>query len=65
MSSQVSIICPPDLSQRPFSANRRTHDAGVANCPVSGVDRTDGLPGSVLMTAEVTSRSFWETQEWR
>jgi hypothetical protein len=43
MSSQVSIICPPDLSQRPFSANRRTHDAGVANCPVSGVDRTDGL----------------------
>lgn len=71
MSSQTSkppgsILCPPDLSQRPFQLTlERTMSASPSDlfrAWTEQMDRWFAAPGSVLMTAEVNKPFFWETQ---
>jgi uncharacterized protein YndB with AHSA1/START domain len=70
MSSQTSkapesIICPPDLSQRPFQLEvERAMSAPPSvlfRAWTEQMDRWFAAPGSVLMTAKVNKPFFWET----
>src|SRR5688500_11762050 len=70
MSSQASkgpesIICPPDLSQRPLQLrverNMTASPSVLFRAWTEQMDRWFAAPGSVLMTAKVNKPFFWET----
>jgi uncharacterized protein YndB with AHSA1/START domain len=70
MSSQTSkasesIICPPDLSQRPLQLrverNMSASPSVLFRAWTEQMDRWFAAPGSVLMTAKVNNPFFWET----
>ena len=70
MGSQVSkgaesIVCSPDLSQRPFQLKveraMRTSPSVLFRAWTEQMDRWFAAPGSVLMTAAVNKPFFWET----
>ena len=70
MSSQISkvrasIVCPPDLSQRPFQLTVERKMSASPNAVFRAwteqMDHWFAAPGSVLMTAEVNKPFFWET----
>ncbi len=70
MSSQTSrapesIVCRPDLSQRPFQLRvERSMSASPSvlfRAWTEQMDRWFAASGSVLMTAEVNKPFFWET----
>lgn len=60
------IICPPDLSERPFQLTvERTMTAAPSilfRAWSELVDRWFAAPGSLLMTPKVNAPFFWETQ---
>src|SRR5918996_1256429 len=60
-----SIVCPPDLSSRPFQL---TVERTMSSTPdvlfrawTEQIDQWFAAPGSVLMKAEVNAPFFWET----
>src|ERR687891_1390316 len=70
MGSQVSkpaesVICSPDLSQRPFQLKveraMSTSPSVLFRAWTEQMDRWFAAPGSVLMTAAVNKPFFWET----
>ena len=70
MGSQVSkaaetVICLPDLSQRPFQLQvertMRSSPSVLFSAWTEQMDRWFAAPGSVLMTAVVDKPFFWET----
>lgn len=62
--ARESIVCPPDLSQRPF--NLKVERAMSLSPSVlfrawtEQMDRWFAAPGSVLVTTEVNKPFFWE-----
>ncbi|HSE36120.1 MAG TPA: SRPBCC domain-containing protein [Blastocatellia bacterium] len=70
MNSQTSkasgaIVCPPDLSQRPFQLTvERTMSASPSRLFTAWTEQMDSwfaAPGSLLMIPQVNQLFFWET----
>jgi hypothetical protein len=60
-----SVVCPPDLSQRPFQLKveqkMKKSPSVLFRAWTEQMDSWFAAPASVLMTAEVNKPFFWET----